>query len=367
MHEGSSPHFREPAVQMWHQMAMFIKSHMNIRRLSLNIGGVAPGDSHYVGKGNYDLWTSKHPEIDELLVLPPVERLAIRWATFGVPGHVCVRHGAWCFDTTNLFVGSRCSVAYQSMAIASLIKSIREHLLASGQQLGLSRIRGGLVFHQVNQQDESIYIVMETDDSCSGTSNPITQQVSHLTNSNTGSHTITSPRWPGRIDCMESVSDDFHQSLKHSQYLVRPAKKEVTFHFVWIDCLTADAATRALDCEDYWGNKIVRRELRLNIEAPPFTTNTVKKGHEADPRNFNNYWDWRDRLRHLLQFSRWALDFVEIFFLPRTVDQSELDLSLFRTPDHQQHYLGGPSRLLAVPDTNYPDLRRAVAYGEADQ
>lgn len=68
---------------MWRKMAMFIKSHMQIQRLSLNIGGLVPEDSSHVGPpgaGNYDLVTATHPEIDELLVLPPLERLSIWWA-----------------------------------------------------------------------------------------------------------------------------------------------------------------------------------------------------------------------------------------------------------------------------------------------
>lgn len=349
---------------MWREMAMFIKSHMQIQRLSLNIGGLVPEKGSCAGPGNYNLGTAKHPEIDELLVLPPLERLGIRWAGCGIPDDYCNRHGAWCFDTCT---SSPCYTALQSLAVASFIKSFRERLLASGQQLGLSQIRGGLVFDPIDQQDGSMYIMMETDDSCGGTSHLVTQQASHLTNNNDGSHITGSPRWPGDDACMEVVSDDFHASLRHSKYLARPAREEVTFHFVWLDGLSAPAATQAVDCEDYWRNKLVQKKLGLNIAAPHFETNDVKKGYEADPRNFIDYNHWKDRLRHLLQFPRWALQFGQIFLLPRAVDRSELDLNFFSNPAHHVHYLGGPNRLLAVPDTDYHDLQRAISYGEADQ
>lgn len=208
---------------------------------------------------------------------------------------------------------------------------------------------------------------METDDNRSGTSRLITQRESHCADSNPGSKTETSPRWPNEVTCMEVVSDDFYDSLRHSRCLSRPARKEVTFHFMWIDGLTASNAIQALDCEDFWGNKFVREELGLKIAAPNFAKNTVQLGYEADPRNFNNYREWRDRLRHLLQFPRWALQFVEILLLPRTIDKSELDPSLFNASDHQEGHSGGPNRVITVPDTLYQDLLRAVTDGEADQ
>lgn len=223
------------------------------------------------------------------------------------------------------------------------------------------------MFDPIDQQDGSMYIMMETDDSCGGTSHLITQQASHLTNNNNGLHLTGSPRWLGGDACMEVVSDDFHASLRQSQCLARPARNEVTFHFMWLNGLTANAATQAMDCEDYWRNELVQKALGLNIAAPHFETNDVKKGYEADPRNFIDYNHWKDSLRHLLQFPRWALQFGQIFLLPRAVDRSELDVNFFSHPAQHVHYLGGPNRLLAVPDTDYHDLQRAVSYGEADQ
>lgn len=343
---------------------MFIKSHMRIQRLGLNIGGCIPEHINYRGPDNYSLRTFHHPEIDQLLVLQPVEQLSIRWVTSAISTRYCNKHGAWCFATK---LWPPCKLAHLSLALVSFIKSIRDRLLASEQHLGLSQIRGGLLFHKKDQQFDSVYCVMETDDSCSGTSRLITQRGSHLADSNAGSKTETSPRWPNEVTCMEVVSDDFLESLRHSRYLSRPARKEVTFHCIWIDGLTASNAIRALDCEDFWGNKLVRKQLGLNTAAPDFATNTVELGYEADPRNFNNYEEWRDRLRHLLQFSRWALQFVRILLLPRTIDQSELVPSLFNASDHQGKHSGGPNKVITVPDTPYQELLRAVTDGKADQ
>lgn len=346
-------------------MAMFIKSHMEIQRLSLNIGGCIPEQIFLRGGGNYSLRVMHHPEIDRLLVLPPVEQLSIRWVTCAMPTDWCNKHGAWCFATK---LWPPCKLAYISLALVSFIKSIRNHLLANGQQLGLSRIRGGLLFHEKDQQFDGVYCVMETDDSCNGTSRLITQRGSHFADSNAGSKTETSPRWPNEVTCMEVISDDFHESLRHSRFLIRPARKNVTFHLMWIDGLTASNAIRALDCEDFWGNKLVRTVLGLNeYAAPAFATNTVKLGYQADPRNFNNYEEWRDRLRHLLQFSRWALQFVKIFLLPRTIEKSELDPSLSNASGHQREQSWGPNRVITVPDAPYQELLRAVTDGEADQ
>lgn len=353
--------FLEPNIQMWREMAMFIKSHMKIQRLTLNIGGwVAQGNVH-LSSGDYMLQTARHPEIEELLALPPVERLSILWTSSCFPTGACSKHTSWCFAQRKQWP---CGLATESLVVSSFIKSIRDRLLPSRQQLGLSQIRGGLVFPHGGQQHDNAYIVMETDDSCSDTSHLTARPVSHLPNR---SQNITSPRWPGDITCMEMVSNDFHASLRHSRYLMRPHWEEVTFHFVWIDSLTASNAILALDCEDFWRSRLVRKVLGFNVEAPPFATNTVTKGYDADPRSFDNYGQWRDRLRHLLQLSRWTLRLEELFFLPRTVDQSELNLSLFRTPHHQQYYFGGPSGVLAIPDTSYPQLLRAVTHGEADQ
>lgn len=357
-------YFRRPNIQMYHEMAMFIKSHMKIQHLTLNIGGWVPEEISYRGSGNYSLQTARHPEIEELLVLPPVKRLSILWTTRCFPLDVCYIHGSWCFYNAKI---PACTLASESMGASSFIKFIRDRLLPSGQKLGLSQIRGGLVLTQNNQQYDSAHIVMETDDSCSDTSDLTARPVSHLTNDNAGPHNITSPRWPNHIACMEMVSNDFHESLRHSRCLVRPSRKDVTFHFVWIDSLTASNAIRALDCEDFWGNKFIRKELGLNIAAPPFATNTVRKGYEADPRNFNNYQQWRDRLRHLLQLPRWTLQFVKLSLLPQTVDQSELDASIFNTSDHQGKYSREPNKVIIVPDTPYQDLLRAVESGEADQ
>lgn len=344
---------------------MFIKSKMEIQRLSLNIGGCIPEHNFFAGNGNYSLRVMHHPEIDRLLVLPPVEQLSIRWVTCAMPTDWCNKHGAWCFATK---LWPPCKLAYTSLALVSFIKSIRDHLLANGQQLGLSRIRGGLFFHRKNQQFDSVYCVMETDDSCNGTSRLITQRGSNFADSNAGSKTETSPRWPNEVTCMEVISDDFHESLRNSRFLIRPARKNVTFHLMWIDGLTASNATRALDCEDFWGNKLVRTVLGLTeYAAPAFATNTVKLGYQADPRNFNNYEQWRDRLRHLLQFSRWALQFAKMLLLPRTIDKSELDPSLFNASDYQREQSGVPNRDITVPDAPYRELLRTVTDGEANQ
>lgn len=341
---------------------MFIKSHMRIQRLSLNIGGWFPEHQSFRGSGNYCLRAVHHPAIDELLVLPPVEQLSIRWVTCVISADSCNRHGAWCFAPD-----LPCEFSIVSIALASFIKFIRGRLLASGEQLGLSQIRGGLLFHKKDQQFDDVYCVMETNDSCNGTSRLITQRGSHFADSNAGSKTETSPRWPNEVTCMEVISDDFHESLRHSRYLIRPARKNVTFHCMWIDGLTASNAIRALDCEDFWGNKLVREVMGLKLTAPAFAKNTVKLGYEADPRNFHKYEVWRDRLRHLLQFPRWALQFVKILLLPRIMDQSELDPSLFNASDHQREHSEGLNRVITVPDTPYQELLRAVTDGEADQ
>lgn len=349
---------------MWREMAMFIKSHMKIQRLSLNICGAVPLNQVYRGSGNYVLQTAWHLEIDELLVLPPVEQLSIRWTTNYFPIDACNKHGAWCFAKRKW---PPCLLASESLCITSFIKYFRDRLMASGQQLGLSQIRGGLAFSQKDQQYDGVYVVMEAGGRCNDDSQLAAHQVSHLANNNTGPQNLTSPRWPDDLTCMEVVSDDFHEALRHSRYLVRPPRKEVTFHFVWIDCLNASCANSAVDCEDFWGNPLIRGKLGLKIAAPHFVTNTVKMGYEADPRNFDNYREWRDRLRHLLQLPMWALDFVEILVLPRAIDRSELVPSLFNTPHQQEQQLGGKKRIMRVPDTPHPDLMRAVSYGEAEQ
>lgn len=99
---------------------------------------------------------------------------------------------------------------------------------------------------------------------------------------------------------MEAVSDDFLEPLSRSRYLVAPSWKRVKFNAVWVDGVTPMNALRALDCEDFWGNDLIRKTFGLSIEAPTFATSSIEVGHEADPRDFGTYEEWRDRLRHLL-------------------------------------------------------------------
>lgn len=345
-------------------MATFVKSHMKIQSLSLNIGGYVVEERAFSGPGNYVLLTAVHPEIDKLLLLPKVQQLSIRWATNCFDIDVCKKHGSWCFANKKWWP---CKLATESVCIASCIKSFRDRLLASGQQLGLSQIRGGLVFNRRNQQYDSVYVMMESNDGCTDIPNPVAQQVSRLMETNTGTLTLTSRRWPDDVACMEMVSDDFYKSLERSRNLTRPPRKEITFHFVWLDCLSASYVTQAMDCEDFWAYPVIRQELGLKSAAPHFVTNTVKMGYDADPRNFNNYRAWRDRLRHLLQFTRWAVDFVQILVLPRTLDQSESVSGLFSRSAEQEQHLEETDRRFRVPDTPYSNLTRVVGDGEAEQ
>lgn len=180
---------------MWREMAEFIKSHMKIQHLSLNIGGRPLQAWFYRGMSNYLILSPKHPEIDELLVLPPVQRLSIQWTASSFPASSCRRHGAWCLDNINaLRSPGRCWFAVDTVAVGSSIKFIRDRLLGREKSLGLSQIRGGLVFNKRDQRYDNVYIVMETDDGCNGASHLATQQVSHVTDTNTGMHAKTSPR-----------------------------------------------------------------------------------------------------------------------------------------------------------------------------
>lgn len=346
---------------MWRELAMFIKSHMNIRHLGLNIGGFAPEECwlHAGGASDYFLRIAKHPEIDELLVIPPLRRLSIRWVTPAFPPEVCQKHGAWCFAKLKP-PPPPCALALDSLAMASYIKFIRCRLLATGEGLGLSRIRGGLVFNMRDQQYDSVYILMETDDSFNGRSSVATQEPSQSANNNNGSHTITPPRWPDEPACMEMVSDDFHASLSDSRALIAPARKEVTFHLLWIDGFSRhpDCALRALQCKDFWESEDIRKGLGLNVAAPAFATDVVPKGSEADPRNFNTYGEWRDRLRHLLHFQRWFLQFLTVWLIPRKAELSEVNA----WPSSGRPDLVFPDRVIP-----YQDLLRAVEDGEAIQ
>ena len=159
----------------------------------------------------------------------------------------------------------------------------------------LSQVRGGLVFSIKDQQYEGIiYSVIETDDSCDGTYYTITQKPSNLANNNTGSYNITTPQWPDETADMEAVSDDFHESLRNCRVLVPPDRKEDTLstlcgltalHYTLVGLSgpwTAKTSGRA-------SSMFIRRELGLDVSAPHFATDVVRKGSEADPRNFTNY------------------------------------------------------------------------------
>lgn len=342
---------------------MVIKWKMKIQRLGLYVGGWAPGVRHLRGSAYNSLLDSGHPEIDELLVLPPLEHLSIQWVTCGIWPCLsrCDRHGAWCFDNPRSIP---CVLAYESMAIASLIKSIRDRLLAGGKQLGLSQIRGVLVFNPLRGQNAIVYVVMETGDNNNGSSHLVKQRVSHLKNDSLWSDITTTPRRPDDKRCMEVVSDDFFRFLSRSRYLLAPPWKTATFNLVWVDGVTPKNDVRAVVCKDFWGNERIRKTLGLNFEAPTIATNTIEVGHEADPRNFGTYEESRDRLRHLLQFPMWCLQFVKILVAPHDFDQSKINPGLFDTSYHQGQDLEGPNRVMVVPDTPYQDLVNAVRGGK---
>lgn len=343
---------------------MVIKSKMEIQRLGLYVGGWAPGVRHLRGSAYDSLLESGHPEIDELLVLPPLKQFSIQWVTCGINCPLlsrCVGHGAWCFDSPS---SPPCLFAYESMAIASLIKSIRDRLLAGGTQLGLSQIRGGLVFNPLRRQYGTAYLVMETGDNDNGSSHLVKQRVSNLEIDSLESDITRTRRRRHDKRYMDVVSHDFVRSLSRSRYLSAPPWKTATFNLVWVDGVTPMNYLRAVVCKEFWGNELTRKTLGLNVEAPTFATSTVKVGHEADPRNFGTYEEWRDRLRHLLQFPMWCLQFVKIIVAPRELDQSELNPSLFDTSYYQGQDLEGPNRVMVVPDTPYQDLVNAVGGGK---
>lgn len=248
--------------------------------------------------------------------------------------------------------------------MVSFVKSLRCGLLENGEKLGLSQIRGGLAFKTTNQQVDSIYLAMETDDDNNGKSHLARRQSNFLTQNNFGWATLTSPRWPFDEECMESISDDFHESLKRSRTrIMRRSLNEVTFHLVWLDCIDASSAVLAVDCEAFWGNTFIRKELNLTIEAPLFTRNTVQVAYEADARCYETFGRWRDALRHLLQFPRWCLQFVDIWHSPKRVNQHELDPG-----DLYPHgQLGKTYMARVATGIDWSHLRTAIEDGEPDQ
>lgn len=360
-------HFPDSNMKMWREMAKIIKSKMNLQRLSIRLGGWVPEIASERGIGNYLLRTAVHPEIDELFAIPQVKRLSICFTTAAVSLAVCDRHGEWCF--TNTRNSPCCPLASECLAALSFIKSLRCKLLASGKQLGISRIRGGLLCGA-----GSVHLIMESDDSCEGSTirtHLIPEENTRMVHWYGSTPVSMSLRWANDPLCMEMVSDDFHESLNTSRALnraqVRPPRKEVTFHMIWVDGLGVRNATLALDCEQFWGNKNVREELGLNITRPSFATGAVQKTYEVDPRKFQNIGEWRDALRHALQFPSWALDFVDAWIVPRAVEETELDASF-------PHDLPGQAKCVQVCDVarshttlTWYGIQNEVENGEANQ
>ncbi|POS70442.1 hypothetical protein DHEL01_v211164 [Diaporthe helianthi] len=256
-------HFRQPNIAKFGEMARFIESHMNLQSLSIHVGGGLPEGTLWSRYGQYLPTWAFHPELDQLIQRPlrpdmnprpgmKLKRLSIRWISPAMSPRVCGKHGAWCFDSTR---GKKCCpLASMSLASIGLIKDYRYHFLEKGSQLGLSKIRGGLMFNTTKQTD-SMYLVMETDDELQkdGTwkSCLARERASGLNESNVGLLTLASPRWAFEQSCMESISDDFYKSLRRSRTWIRPSREQVTFHLVWLDGIDADVADLPLDCEEF--------------------------------------------------------------------------------------------------------------------